>query len=150
MSCTDKVYYPNYNYESRIVEIGKQGTLIVKAWGKGRSIDIAKENAKKNALHDYIFKGFSSSNEINSSELRPLLTNSDAEDKNKEYFIKFFKKDGIYLKFASFTDENGNIGINDRVKEGKDFKIGIIVVINKALLIKELEDAGVKSKFGIN
>jgi len=46
------------------------------------------------------------------------------------------------LKFVTLVN-NGAIASEDRIKIGKEYKIGVIVSVNVAALRKDLEDAGI-------
>jgi len=136
--------------ETQIVEVGTQGTVIVKAWGTAKKVDLAKEEACKNAVYAFLFKGFPSSKGVLSSDLRPLLSDPNTEETHSDYFKSFFANGGKYTKFVSFATGSGYVDANDKEKVKGLYKVGVVVVINKSLLIKELEDAGIKPKFGIN
>lgn len=138
------------DYNATIVEIGAQGTAVIKAWGISSSIKNAKEEAKRNAVRAILFNGFPSSANVNSTDLRPMITDPNAEQIHKEYFEQFFKKDGKYLQFVQFADETGKIATGDMVRKGSQYKVGMVVIVNKNNLRRELENAGIIKKFGIN
>lgn len=138
------------DYNATIVEVGAQGTAVVKAWGVSSSIKNAKEEAKRNAVRAILFKGFPSSANVNSTDLRPMITDPNAEQAHKEYFEQFFKNDGKYLQFVQFADETGKIATGDMVRKGAQYKVGMVVIVNKTNLRRELENAGIIKKFGIN
>ena len=139
-----------YNYESTIVEVGVQGTSVIKAWGTGKTVEKAKEDAKRNAVYSVLFKGFPSTANVNSTDLRPMITEANAEQKYNDYFTKFFADGGKYLQYVQFTDKKGELGLGDAVKKDGMFKIGVVVVVDKSGLRKEMESAGIVRKFGIN
>ena len=139
-----------YDYESTIVEVGAQGTAVVKAWGEGRTVAAAKLDAKRNAVYSILFKGFPSANGINSTDLHPMITNANAEQQYNDYFEKFFEDDGKYLTFVRFADEQGRIGLGDAVSTPRGKKVGVVVVVDKRALRKEMENQGIIQKFGIN
>lgn len=139
-----------YDYESTIVEVGTQGTAVVKAWGEGRTIAAAKVDAKRNAVYSILFKGFPSANGINSTDLRPMITNANAEQQHYDYFKKFFEDDGKFLQYVRFADEQGRIGLGDAVSTSKGHKVGVVVVVDKRALRQEMENQGIVPKFGIN
>ena len=62
--------------------------------------------------------------------------------KKSEFFKDFFQDGGKYMKFVSLVN-NGAIDAGDRIKIGKEYKIGIVVSVNVAALRKDLEDAGI-------
>lgn len=60
----------------------------------------------------------------------------------KDFFEPFFEEGGKYMKFVSESND-GNVGAEDRLKVGKEYKIGVVVSVNKDLLRKDLEAAGI-------
>ncbi len=101
---------------------------------------MAIEQAKKNAVHGIIFKGFAGEQGILGKP--PLTTNSNLEQEKDEWFNAFFADGGKYQKFVSLSSD-GAIAAEDRMKVGKQYKIGVLVSVNVALLRKDLEDAGI-------
>ncbi len=152
-SCSKKITNStlgNYNYETTVIEIGKQGTVIVKSWGTNSSIKKAKEEAKRNAVHALLFKGFPNTSNVNSTDLRPLITEANAEQKHRDYFTAFFAENGKYTKFVQFTDGTGSIASGDKIKSGRLYKVAVTVTLYRELLIKELEASGIRKSFGIH
>lgn len=139
-----------YNYEATIVEVGARGTAVVKAWGTAASIDEAKEDAKRNAVRAILFKGFPNTANVNSTDLHPMVTEVNAERVHRDYFAQFFKEGGKYSQYVWFADPTGNIATGDLVRKGTLYKVGMVVIVDKFNLRKELESAGVVKKFGIN
>jgi hypothetical protein len=132
----------NYNYEVQFVKVGLQGTILFKIYSYGKNQESCIENAKLNAVKAVIFKG------IPGSDLqRPMVSESGAEDKYRDFFQLFFQKSGKYLRFVSISGD-GSINPDDRFKVGKNYKIGVVVAVQKADLRKELEDAGIIKKLG--
>ena len=70
---------------------------------------------------------------------KALAPEVGVEDKHKDYFEKFFKDGGDYMKYVSVSGD----GIPQTIKVGKEYKIGIIVSVMKDALRKDLEAAGV-------
>ncbi|MDR2472063.1 MAG: hypothetical protein LBD53_00685 [Tannerella sp.] len=121
--------------------VGAQGLNLIKVWSYYKKADIAIEQAKKNAVHGIIFRGFGAMNGVRGQ--RPLAgSNSNLEEEKKEFFKEFFADGGKYMKFVNITND-GSISPKDRLKVGKEYKIGVVVSVNVDLLRKDLEDAGV-------
>jgi len=130
----------NWRYEIEGVGEGKEGTYLVKIWSYSKNPRIAIEQAKKNAVHAIIFQGFIGINHV-SSQL-PICNNAGAEEEYESFFNTFFSDNGYYMKYVSVSSD-GNVSDGDRIKVGKEFKIGVIVSVRKDLLQKELESAGI-------
>lgn len=130
-----------WRYEIEGVSQGSQGTYLIKVWSYSKKPKVAIEQAKKNAVHGVIFRGY----EGNKKGLRPQkpLTNDPNLEQEKEVFFRdFFATGGKYLKFVSLTND-GAVAAGDRLKVGKEYKIGIVVSVQKDALRKDLESAGI-------
>ena len=130
----------NWRYEIEAVGVGVQGTYLIKVWSYSKKPDVAIEQAKKNAVHGIIFKGFAGKQGIPGKSA--LTNNVNLEQEKAEFFKPFFADGGKYMKFVTITND-GAVGSGDRLKVGKEYKIGVIVSVNVAALRKDLEDAGI-------
>lgn len=130
-----------WRYEVEAVGTGIQGTYQLKVWSYSRNQQTAIEQAKKNAVHAIIFKGFPSKGRVKGQ--KPLARSSNLEQEKALFFKEFFKDGGKYLKFVTLVN-NGAIAPGDRIKiSRKEYKIGVVVSVNVASLRKDLEDAGI-------
>ncbi|HOT14657.1 MAG TPA: hypothetical protein PK252_07830 [Bacteroidales bacterium] len=130
----------DYRYELECVGVGAQGTYLIKVWTYSKKPKVAIAQAKKNAIHGVIFKGFPGGGQGCTSQ-QPFATPAD-EDKNIDFFEKFFADGGDYMRYVAESSD-GSIGAEDRLKVGKEYKIGIVVSVQKDLLRKDLEKAGI-------
>lgn len=130
-----------WRYEIECASIGKDGTYLIKVWSYSKNPVIAITQAKKNAVHGVIFKGFSGGG-LGCASQRPLATNPNIEEEKSDFFDVFFEAGGKYMKYVSESSD-GNIDASDRVKVGKEYKIGVIVSVSKDALRKDLEAAGI-------
>jgi hypothetical protein len=140
---TSDRYTREWRYEMEPVNVGSQGSYLVKIWSYSRKPDLAIEQAKKNAVHGIIFRGFTGMNGV--SGKRPLTNNSNLEEEKKDFFDPFFANGGKYMKFVSITND-GAVAAKDRLKVGREYKIGVVVSVKVDLLRKDLEDAGIIQK----
>jgi len=106
---------------------------------------VAIEQAKKNAVHGIVFKGIPGTGRVSSQ--KALVQDSNLDQEKENYFNEFFKDGGKYQKFVTLVN-NGAISPEDRIKMGKEYKIGIVVSISSAALRKSLEDAGIIKGLG--
>lgn len=131
-----------WNYEIECAGTGVEGTYLIKVWSYSKKPKVAIEQAKKNAVHGVIFKGFSGGAEGCSSQ-KPLARNPNLENEYQKYFNDFFADGGKYMKFVTLSTD-GSVGAGDRLKVSKRlYKIGVIVQVQKDLLRKDLETAGI-------
>lgn len=134
-----------WRYEIEAVNVGVQGTYLIKAWTYSKKPDLAIEQAKKNAVHGIIFKGFAGKQGVPGQ--KPLVSNVNLEEEKGDFFKPFFKDGGKYMKFVTISND-GNVGAGDRLKVGKEYKIGVLVSVNVSELRRDLEDAGIVKGLG--
>lgn len=129
-----------WRYELEAVQTGTQGTYLIKVWSYSKKPNIAIEQAKKNAVHGIIFKGFTGKSTVPGQ--KALASNVNLEVEKRDFFEPFFEDGGKYMKFVSISND-GAVAAEDRMKIGKEYKVGVIVSVNVSALRKDLEDAGV-------
>lgn len=127
-----------WRYEIEGVQTGTQGSYLIKVWSYSKKPEVATEQAKKNAVHGIIFKGFSGRAGVPGQS--PLTNNSNLEEEKADFFKSFFSDGGKYMKFVSLSND-GAVAAEDRMKIGKEYKIGVIVSVNVADLRKDLENS---------
>ncbi len=134
-----------WRYEIEVVQTGTQGTYLIKVWSYSKKPDVAIEQAKKNAVHGIIFKGFTGKSTVPGQ--KALATNVNLEEEKADFFKPFFDDGGKYMKFVSLSND-GAVAAEDRMKVGKEYKVGVIVSVNVSALRKDLEDAGIIKSLG--
>jgi hypothetical protein len=131
-----------WRYEVHCAGVGVEGTKLIKVFSYSKKPIIAIEQAKKNAIHGLIFKGFNGNSMNGCPTQKPLTNNPLLEVEQSAFFNDFFADGGRYMKFVSITGD-GAIDPQDRIKVGRQYKIGVIVSVRYDLLRKDLENAGV-------
>jgi hypothetical protein len=134
-----------WRYEIEVVQTGTQGTYLIKVWSYSKKPDVAIEQAKKNAVHGIIFKGFTGTSSVPGQ--KALTSNVNLEEEKADFFKAFFADGGKYLKFVS-TSNDGAVAAEDRMKIGKEYKVGVILSVNVSALRKDLEAAGIIKSLG--
>jgi len=129
-----------WRYEIECVSQGAQGSYLIKVWSYSKKPNVAIEQAKKNAVHGIIFKGFSGQGA--GCTQKPLTNNSALEQEKADFFKDFFADGGKYMKFVNISGD-GTVNAEDRLKIGKEYKIGVVVSVLKDNLRKDLEAAGI-------
>lgn len=131
-----------WRYELACVGTGVTGTYLIKVYSYSKKPSVAKNQAKKNAIHGIIFKGFGAGAKGCTSQ-QPLARNPNIEQEKADYFKDFFADGGKYMKFVSLSND-GAVGAGDVIKVSKkEYKVGIVVSVQKDLLRKDLEAAGI-------
>lgn len=125
-----------FKYEIECAGTGIKGTYLVKVYSYSKKPQVAKEQSKKNAVHGILFKGFPAGRGCTSQQ--PLVKDPNARFEYDEFFSDFF--DSRYMKFVSVTSDSSPEILKAAKKE---YKVGIIVAVQKDLLRKDLEEAGV-------
>jgi len=130
-----------WKYEIECAGTGAKGTYQIKVWSYSKKPKVAIEQAKKNAVHGIIFKGFAGGQGCSSQ--KPLARTPSIEFDNEEFFTAFFKTGGRYMKFVS-SSTDGSVGAGDVLKVSKkQYKVGVVVTVQKDALRKDLEAAGI-------
>jgi len=136
-----------WRYEIECVGTGVQGTYLIKVWSYSKKPEVATEQAKKNAVHGIIFKGFPGDGKSCNSQ-KPLARDSNLEKEKESFFKDFFADGGKYMKFVSFSTD-GAIDTGDVVKiSKKKYKVGVVVSVRKDELRKDLETAEIIPSLG--
>lgn len=135
----------DWKYEIEVVQTGTQGTYLIKVWSYSKKPTISTNQEKKNAVHGIIFKGFTGTSSVPGQ--KALANSIDLEEDKADFFKPFFADGGKYLKFVS-TSTDGAIAAEDRMKIGKEYKIGVIVSVNISALRKNLEEEGIINSLG--
>ena len=134
-----------WRYEIEAVSTGTEGSYLIKVWSYSKKPVLAIEQAKKNAVHGIVFKGFAGKQRV--SGQKALAIDPNIEVEQQEFFKLFFADGGNYMRFVQLTND-GSIAAEDRLKVGKEYKIGVIVSVSVSSLRKNLEDAGVIRELG--
>lgn len=129
-----------FRYELQCAGVGQDGTYLVKVWSYSKRGNVAIEQAKKNAVHGVVFKGFPGEGGCTSQ--KAIANDPNVETEKKEFFDAFFEDGGKYMKYVSVSSD-GMISADDRKKVGKEYKIGVVVSVMKDALRKDLEAAGI-------
>ncbi len=125
-----------FRYELQCAGNATQGNYLVKVYSYSKKANVAAEQCKKNAVHGVIFKGYGSENGCVAQ--RPLVQDPGAEIEHQDYFDLFFQDGGEYMKYVQVTSTPQEV-----TKVGKEYKVGLIVVVRKDALRKALEGAGI-------
>jgi hypothetical protein len=132
----------NYGYKTECMGVEGDGSETVKAWGNGRNRSDAVEQAKKNAIRDIIFYGLIEGKQ--ECKQRPLILEVNAQEKNEDYFNKFFADGGDFKNFISLKDERlYNKMSRDRKKGRESVTNGFIVRVLRSELKQKLIADGI-------
>lgn len=125
-----------FKYELQCAGNGVQGTYLVRVWTYNKKLKAAQTACPRNAVHGVIFKGFVGGEGCVGQ--KALARTPGAEMEYKDFFEHFFAENGEYRKYISTVP-----GTEEILKVGKEYKVGIVVSIQKDELRRALEAAGV-------
>lgn len=132
----------DFRYDIEYCKTAADGMVMVKVWSYAKKANNALELARVNAVHGVIFRGFTSGSAAVSQ--RPLVTDPTVESTKADFFEAFFKDGGPYMRYVSSVLE----GSEEVRKVGKEYKVGVVVTVNKDMLRKHLEQAGIVRSLG--
>jgi len=124
----------HYTYETECLGTELDGSYTLRAWGVGRSQVDAMEQARKNAVKDVIFNGITKGK--GGCQIKPILTEVNAQEKYRDYFNKFFADHGAYDKYVNYKDKRA--GSSKRQRTDAEIKYGVIVRVKHAELREKL------------
>ncbi len=124
----------------------KHGYKLVKVWTYSKEKSVATTQAKKNAVHGIIFKGYAGEGRGCRSS-RPLMNREMTDEEYEDFFKAFFLDDGDFNRFVTYaTDYKGIADVQKLVKNRKgrkekffQYKIGVVVSVASDDLRKHLE-----------
>jgi hypothetical protein len=128
----------NWRYEIECAGVGNDGTYLVKVWSYSKKPSVAIDQAKKNAVHGIVFQGFAGGAKGCTAQ-KALASSPAIEQEKADFFDEFFADNGKYMKYVG----SSNDGVTERMKVGKEYKVGVIVSVQKDALRKDLEAAGI-------
>jgi hypothetical protein len=130
-----------WRYEIECAGVAQEGYYLVKCYTYTKEKNIKMEQAKKNAIHGVLFKGFSGNSTNGCSTVKPLCANPNIEFEKKEFFDTFFADGGKYMKYINLSNDAEMA--SERIKVGKEYKFGVNILVSKDMLRKDMEEAGI-------
>ena len=136
-SSSKKMSYDVKQYEVETMGIGTDGTYLIKVTNYFKTTDenVYLDGLKKDAVHSVIYSGIPAGN--GSMRQPALMTNDTRIDGNEEALNAFFEQKQ-YLNFInSVVNSSKTI---TKVKDSKNYKISVVISVNKDDLRKYLID----------
>lgn len=125
----------------RCLNVELDGSITVRVTGEGRNRIDAKEQARKNAVYNVIFKGVVVDGQKNSPISRPLIFEVNAEERYADFMYSFFADDGKYLEFVSMADRRWLT--NEKEKGGKQVGWSLTVRVHRSKLQEYLKNQNI-------
>ncbi|MFZ1359433.1 MAG: hypothetical protein WAS28_13135, partial [Saprospiraceae bacterium] len=96
-------------------------------------------------VRDVIFKGVYDGKQ--DCQIKPVITEVNAQLKHEEYFIKFFSKKGDYKDFIKVIDDKSNQKSDRNADENRQrVSYGIVLRILRSELQQKLKEDGILNK----
>ena len=128
-----------WRYEVEPEGISHGNSKSIRVWSYSKKVEIAREQATKNAVHGIIFRGVNGDSNKRVAAIMPLIKDYNAMEKNSAFFNDFFADGGQYRQFATTTEIADKIRKLDR----KTYKVGVVVNVQYDALRKMLEQKGI-------
>lgn len=119
-----------YTFTTECLGTEYDGSMTMRAWGKGRYRKDAVEQARKEAVKTVLFDGFRTSNQPGCETVIPLLNSENYLLTHASFFNNFFKDDGLYTNYTSRKDEP--LASKRRKDAGKEAVFSVIVRVDRA------------------
>lgn len=129
-----------YEYEIECLGTELDGSQQIRSFGAGANREDAREQAKKNAVFNIIFKGTRLGR--TGCDMRPIVFNQNTYDEKRDFFNDFFKDNGAYKAFVTKEDTPRQTKVRLKA-EGREkvFSLRLTVLVSE--LRKELKSKGI-------
>lgn len=128
-----------YNSPTALIRYDADGSMVLRAYGSGRTGANAREQAWKNAVRDVIFKGINVPG--NPMASKPLVTEVNAQEKYEQFFNAFFQDKGYYRSFVTTEDRKPLSSVKEENK--LEMKQGTTVRVLRPELKEYLKENGI-------
>lgn len=114
-SCRTNQTLSYSSVETTAIAAESNGTYVIRVQGKGTTRSMAYDNARRQAVHDVIFKGIHTSYGDHKM-IHPLINDPRMEQKEETFFNSFFSEKGEYLDYIESTKEDKIQNSNENTK----------------------------------
>ncbi len=133
-----------WRYTIQNEAVGDGNTALVCVHSYSKSIEVAREQCLKNAIHGLIFRG-APGKDATVKGLAPLVNNSAVEHEHSDFFQNLFRDGGEYRRYATVASSEG---VGSVVKKGKEYDVRVYVTVQYADLRRRLEQEGILVSMG--
>ncbi len=130
--------FEKWQAEARMKGSGEGGTILFDIFPTSKRYSKLEIEAKKMAVYAVLFLGIDSLNKSLPS-FSPFFETKDILTTERDFFKKFFSKNGPYLKYVSLVQTAGQFEL---IKvRGRGWKMGYTVSVYNAMLYEDLKNA---------
>jgi hypothetical protein len=133
----------NYTHEIECFGTEYDGSITLKAWGKGKNRADALEQARKESVNAVLFTTIRNGKPDCAGG--PVLNAPNIRETQADYFNNFFKDGGDYKKFTSNKDESFGKKEKTKGRDG-DVMYGFVIRVLKSELKKQMIADGILNK----
>ncbi len=124
-----------YDYKTELIQLERDGSLTVRAWGKGARKKAALDKAAQNALWDVLFTGFQTA--PGDRPVKALVLDKNVQERKQTYFNLFFEANGDYRHFVrSVPKESAHVLGAKKTDAGLNY--GVVLQIDRVGLRNKL------------
>ncbi len=136
-STSNKMSTTVRTYDVETMGVGNDGTYLIKVTDYFRTTDetVYLDGLKKDAVHCVIYSGIPAGN---GSINQPPLMNKDTKIEGNEQALNQFFEQKQYLQFINTIVNSSKTIV--KLKDSKDYKISVVISVNKDQLRKYLID----------
>lgn len=136
-STSNKMSTTVRTYDVETMGVGNDGTYLIKVTDYFRTTDetVYLDGLKKDAVHCVIYSGIPAGN---GSINQPPLMNKDTKIEGNEQALNEFFEQKQYLQFINTIVNSSKTIV--KLKDSKDYKISVVISVNKDQLRKYLID----------
>lgn len=127
-----------YTNQAECLGTEYDGSVTIRAWGKGKNRFDAIEQARKEAVKTILFTNMRNSSQPGCDLMIPLLNSENYLQTHSTFFNEFFKDAGPYEQFVSSKDEA--IATKVRKKSKSEVTFGVVVRVKRSELKKYLTE----------
>ena len=113
----------NVNYQTECVSIDSDGYIIIKIWDTKKGINYKLQQARKDAIHSFLFSGISGINGCATQP--PILNKIEEQDNFKSIENSFFSSNGQWAKFTTSSATETTLPLNLGNKNWKVYEVKI-------------------------
>jgi hypothetical protein len=122
------------SYQTECIRLENDGSITLKIWDTKKGAKYKPEQARKDAIHLLLFSGIAGSQSCSTQPA--LLSNSEEQEKFKNYSKDFFSKNGKWTIFTRSSSTEATLPNNLGEKNWKVYQVSV----SKNELRKYLEE----------
>ncbi|MGM9837473.1 MAG: lipoprotein [Paludibacteraceae bacterium] len=134
--CGTRRSQASYDQPSKVLSANYDGLYVIRTQVRARNSALAFADAQRKAVREVIFDGVvAGSNGV--QDLKPLVFDKNAYEKNEDYFNAFFEDGGAWTKYCSLGDRRSFSSTYQRTRA--QMVQTVTVTVNRSALKRRLQ-----------